>query len=113
MFGSPLFDEILDMIERSNPGQFAAQVRALLGRPDATRLLPAIACPTLLLCGRQDDWNPLAHHVDMCERIPVARLEVIEDAGHMTTMEAPQAVAAAMAAWLAEDPAGIAARSQT
>ncbi|KWR91176.1 alpha/beta hydrolase [Cupriavidus sp. IDO] len=98
--GSPLFDEILDMIDRSNPAQFAAQVRALLGRPDATQLLPAIACPTLLLCGRQDRWNPLAHHVAMRERIPAARLEVIEDAGHMTTMEAPQAVAAAMAAWL-------------
>lgn len=36
----------------------------------------------------------------MRERIPMAWLEVIEDAGHMTTMEAPQAVTAAMAAWL-------------
>lgn len=98
--GSPLFEEILDMIERSDPGQFDAQVRALLGRPDATLLLPAIACPTLLLCGRQDHWNPPDHHVAMRERIPMAWLEVVEDAGHMTTMEAPQAVAAAMAAWL-------------
>ncbi|MDX6013613.1 alpha/beta fold hydrolase [Cupriavidus necator] len=80
-----------------------AQVRALLGRPDASALLPAITCPTLLLCGRQDHWNPLDSHVDMRERIPAARLEVIEDAGHTITMEAPQAVAEAIAAWLTED----------
>ncbi|MGY2486842.1 alpha/beta fold hydrolase [Cupriavidus sp. CP313] len=105
--GSLLFDEILDMIERSTPGQFAAQVRALLGRPDASALLPAITCPTLLLCGRQDHWNPLDSHVDMRERIPAARLEVIENAGHMITMEAPQAVAETIAAWLTEDSAEI------
>jgi len=43
----------------------------------------------------------------MRERIPAARLEVIEDAGHMITMEAPQAVAEAIAAWLTEDSAAI------
>ncbi|WP_161786855.1 alpha/beta fold hydrolase [Cupriavidus sp. SK-4] len=45
--------------------------------------------------------------MDMRERIPAARLQVIEDAGHMITMEAPQAVAEAIAAWLTEDSAEI------
>lgn len=98
--GSPLFEEILDMIERSNPDQFAAQLRALLGRPDATPLLSGIPCPTLLLCGRQDAWSPLERHAEMASLIPGSRLAVIEDAGHMTIMEAPQAVAEALAEWL-------------
>jgi pimeloyl-ACP methyl ester carboxylesterase len=60
--GTTVFDEILDMIDRSSPDTFAAQIQALLDRPDATDLLPRIACPTLLLCGRDDGWSPLARH---------------------------------------------------
>jgi pimeloyl-ACP methyl ester carboxylesterase len=96
-----LFDAILDMIERSNPAQFAAQINALLTRPDAAPLLPAIQCPTLVLCGRDDAWSPPAQHEAMQAVIPGATLSIIEHCGHMCTMEQPQAVNAAMAAWLA------------
>ena len=98
--GTPLFDAILDMIERSSPDQFAAQIRALLARPDATALLADIRCPTLLLCGRDDLWSPVARHEEMHDRMKHAQLEVIDDAGHMVTMEAPQAVAQALLRWL-------------
>ncbi|AKM30779.1 alpha/beta hydrolase [Pandoraea faecigallinarum] len=99
--GTPCFDAILDMIERSNPDQFAAQIHALLGRPDATALLSDVRCPTLVLCGRQDTWSPLSRHEVMAARISGAVLSVIEDSGHMSPMERPEAVAAAMRAWLA------------
>ncbi len=46
-----LVESILQMFERRTPEQFAAQIRALLGRPDATPLLPMISCPALVLCG--------------------------------------------------------------
>lgn len=98
---TPLFDAILDMIERSNPAQFAAQINALLTRPDAAPLLPTIQCPTLVLCGRDDAWSPPAQHEAMQALIPGATLSIIEHCGHMCTMEQPQAVNAAMAAWLA------------
>lgn len=107
--GTPLFDAILDMIERSNPDQFAAQIHALLGRPEATPQLADIRCPTLVLCGRQDTWSPLARHEIMAATIPGATLSVIEDSGHMSPMERPQEVAAALQAWLdmrAHDVAG-------
>lgn len=100
---APLFASILDMIERSDPDQFAAQIRALLGRPDATPVLATIDCPTLLLCGRDDTWSPLARHEQMRELIANAELDVIEDSGHMTTMEQPQAVADALSRWLASE----------
>ncbi|MFK0377230.1 alpha/beta fold hydrolase [Pandoraea sp. NPDC090278] len=98
--GTPLFDAILDMIERSNPDQFAAQIHALLGRPDATAQLSDVRCPTLVLCGRQDTWSPLARHEIMAGLIPDAVLSVVEHSGHMSPMERPEAVAAAMRAWL-------------
>lgn len=98
--GTALFQSILSMIERSNAEQFDAQIRALLGRPEATLQLVQILCPTLVLVGRQDAWSPLARHEEMTNLIPDAELAVIEHSGHMSTMEQPQAVADAMRQWL-------------
>lgn len=95
-----LIEAILAMVERKTPATHAAQVQALLARPDASDVLPAIACPTLLLCGREDQWSPLARHEQMARLIPGARLRVIEQAGHMTTMECPDEVSAAMRGFL-------------
>jgi len=95
-----LMGAILDMVERQTPDQFAAQIEALLTRPDAGAVLHAIRCPSLVLCGRQDAWSPLAQHEAMAGMIPGAVLEVIDDCGHMVTMEQPEAVADAMLPWL-------------
>jgi pimeloyl-ACP methyl ester carboxylesterase len=99
--GTPLFDAVLDMIERSTPEVFAAQIEALLARPDATALLGQIRCPTLVLCGREDGWSTPARHAFMHAAIAGSQLAVIEHCGHMSTMERPQAVTAALRAWLA------------
>jgi pimeloyl-ACP methyl ester carboxylesterase len=98
---TPVFEAMLRMIERNSVQRFAHQIEALLRRPDATSLLAHIDCPTLLLCGREDRWSPLVRHIDMREAIPGAHLEVIEHAGHMTTMEQPEAVTRALQTWLA------------
>lgn len=103
--GTPVFDAILDMIERKTPDIYGAQIQALLGRPDATGMLGGIACPTLLLCGREDTWSPLSRHEQMHAAIPDSRLAIIENSGHMSTMEQPGAVNGALAAWLAEPDA--------
>jgi len=103
--GTPLFEAVLDMIERSSPAVFAAQIRALLARPDATGLLGAIRCPTLVLCGREDTWSPPARHEFMQAHIAGARLRVLEHCGHMCTMEQPPAVTDALLDWLDTPPA--------
>lgn len=97
---SPVFEAILDMLERSDPDRFEAQIEALLNRPDARPLLPQITCPTLLLCGREDAWSPPARHEEMQAAIPGATLEIVAHCGHMCTMEQPQAVSAALSRWL-------------
>jgi pimeloyl-ACP methyl ester carboxylesterase len=98
--GGPIFEEVLAMFDRGSAAQYAAQINALLKRPDAAPLLPGITCPTLVLTGRQDAWSGPAQHEAMAAAIPGAQLVIVEDSGHMTTMEQPQAVSAAMAAWL-------------
>jgi pimeloyl-ACP methyl ester carboxylesterase len=79
---------------------FAAQVQALLGRPDAGPALSKIDCPTLILCGREDTWSPLRRHEEMHAAIRNSRLAVIEHCGHMSTMEKPVEVSSAFREWL-------------
>lgn len=99
--GTPLFEAIVAMVARHSPAQQAAQVRALLARPDAGPVLRATRCPALLLCGEQDAWSPPARHLEMQAFMPQATLVRVPDCGHMSTMEAPAAVNAALEAWLA------------
>lgn len=95
-----LVDAILDMIARQTPDRYAGQIDALLARPDVTSLLRSIDVPTLVACGRQDAWSPLAQHEEIAALIPGSRVAVFEDCGHMAPMEQPAAVAAALAEWL-------------
>ncbi|MEO8313547.1 MAG: alpha/beta hydrolase [Pseudomonadota bacterium] len=95
-----LMDAIHQMIARASLAQFEAQIHALLQRPDCTELLAGIHVPTLLLCGREDGWSPLARHVEMAQRIVGSVLVDVPDCGHMSTMEQPRAVTSALRAWL-------------
>jgi len=79
---------------------FIRQERAIMGRPDSRPLLAQIRCPTLVACGRQDALTPLDRHEEIAAAVPGARLEVIADCGHLSTLEQPQAVNAALARWL-------------
>ena len=94
-----LVTSVIDMFARSTAEVFAAQIRALLARPDASGLLPGIRCPTLVLCGEEDSWAPAARHRDMAAQIPGATLELVPDCGHMCTLERPEAVTQALLAW--------------
>lgn len=80
-------------------GQFNQQT-AMLGRPDSHADLARVRVPTLLACGRQDPVTPLADHEAMAACVPGSRLEVIEDCGHLSTIEQPQAVTDVLMRWL-------------
>lgn len=90
---------IVDMLGRKTPEIFAAQIKALLGRPDAAPVLATIKCPTLVLCGREDAWSPLGAHEEIVAAIPNSSLAVIEHCGHMAPMERPAEVTAALGKW--------------
>lgn len=97
---APVFADILAMIERKSVAIFEAQIQALLTRPDASDVLAGLRCPTLIGCGREDAWSPLARHERMHRLLPQSQLVVIEESGHMTPMEQPHAVSRALADWL-------------
>lgn len=98
---SALLGPLTEMVLRSTPETFANQQRALLDRPDARAVLAGIRCPTLVLCGRQDIWSPVAQHEEIAASIPHSTLVIIEDCGHMSPVEQPAAVTKALRDWLA------------
>jgi pimeloyl-ACP methyl ester carboxylesterase len=67
--------------------------------------LHAVSCPTLVLTGRQDAWSPPEQHEAMAQAIAGAQLCIVEDCGHMSTLEQAGAVNAALAGWLARQSA--------
>lgn len=91
---------IMEMAERTGKKTFLRQQNAILKRIDSRPHLPTIRCPTLVLCGRQDAITPLEAHQEMADAIPRASLFVIEDCGHLATLEQPKQVNAAMRDWL-------------
>jgi pimeloyl-ACP methyl ester carboxylesterase len=94
-------DAIVSMFERKTADIFENQIKALLARPDATPVLAHAQVPTLVLCGREDSWAPVSQHEEIAAHVPgEVLLRVVENAGHMSTMEQPGAVAHAMLEWL-------------
>ncbi|MGV1683648.1 alpha/beta fold hydrolase [Sphingopyxis sp. NJF-3] len=71
---------------------FLAQQRAIMARIDSRPRLGEIAVPTLLIWGERDGITSRAHHDEIAEAIPGARLEVVSGAGHLPTVEAPERV---------------------
>lgn len=101
---SVLIEAIVAMFARQTAAHFAAQIRALLARPDASETLKSIAGPVYLLCGEQDTWAPVSQHQSMAELLPYSIMAVIKSAGHMAPMEQPQVVAEHLCEWLQTTP---------
>lgn len=95
-----LINAIVTMFERKTPAIFEAQIKALIERPDATPVLANIECPTTFIVGRQDAWSTPELHEVMADKVRHSRLEIIEDAGHMSTLEQPRSVTEAFWQWL-------------
>ena len=94
------------MCLRAGLKTFEAQIDALLARPEVESLLPNITCPTLVMTGSEDGWSPPAQHEEIAAALPNSELVIVEGAGHMIQLEAPDAVNDAIASWLAR-PANV------
>jgi pimeloyl-ACP methyl ester carboxylesterase len=88
------------MAEENGPEAFVRQQKAIIARPDCRPRLGSIACPTLVLVGEGDELTPPVLSQEIAAGIPGARLVMVPDCGHLSTLERPDAVNAALAEWL-------------
>ncbi|MEL7187489.1 MAG: alpha/beta fold hydrolase [Pseudomonadota bacterium] len=87
-----LLQGILDMVLDLGPDVFRDQSMALKNRKDSVELLSIISVPTTVICGVEDTLCPVGYHEYMAARIPGATLKILEDCGHMASMEQPDVV---------------------
>ncbi len=92
---------ILDMAERVGQEAFLRQQTAILGRIDSRPFLSQIRVPTSIVCGDADALTPPELSREMATDIPDARLTMVAHCGHLSTIEQPHAVNAALDALLA------------
>jgi len=87
-------------IREADPAGVAFAQRAMAARPDSLADLAALAVPGLVLWGEQDAISPRAEQDAMVEAMRDARLVTVPDSGHLSAVEAPEATAAALIAFL-------------
>lgn len=88
------------MAAETGPEAFIRQQTAIMNRMDSRPDLAGIACPTLVVVGADDELTTPEHAKEMAGAVPDARLEVVPDCGHLSTLEQPDALTAALTAWL-------------
>ena len=93
---------ILDMAKEIGGDGFVRQQQAILGRPDSRPLLVEIEVPTVVIVGRQDMATPLPRSQQMAADIANAQLVIIEECGHVSPLERPAEVSAALRRWLTQ-----------
>jgi pimeloyl-ACP methyl ester carboxylesterase len=95
-----LSGKVTEMALATGKEAFLRQERAIIGRIDSRPHLGAIRCPTLVIAGRLDALMPVELLEELAHGIPGARLEVLEDSGHMSTLERPDVVTRLLREWL-------------
>ncbi|APX88928.1 alpha/beta hydrolase [Brevirhabdus pacifica] len=83
------------------PQVYERQIKAIQRRPDQQPTLRKLRnLPVLIVCGAEDSLSPPRRHEFMSALIPGAKLALIERAGHLPTLEQPEAVSHVLADWL-------------
>lgn len=91
---------VMQMAQATGPEAFVRQEKAILAREDSRPSLGNIPCPTTIVVGAGDRLTPPELAREMQGLIPRSRLETVFGAGHLPTVEAPDAVTALMRTWL-------------
>jgi pimeloyl-ACP methyl ester carboxylesterase len=97
-----LLDEVHAVIRENTPVGIGAALRAMAARLDATPVLSRLRCPVLCLAGEEDAFTPPELTRVTAERLFGGRVEIIPAAGHLTSLEAPEAFNDALQALLGQ-----------
>jgi pimeloyl-ACP methyl ester carboxylesterase len=95
-----LREQVRCMAAETGAEAFIRQQTAIMHRCDSRPHLAAIACPTLVLVGDADQLTPPERAQEIAAGIRGARLVIVPGSGHLSTLEQPQRVNAALVEWL-------------
>lgn len=97
----PLRLLVRQMADEVGAEGFVRQQKAIMRRPDSRPVLAGLSIPTLVLVGEEDQITPVAEAQEMAGLVGVcARLAIVRECGHLSTLEAPEAVTGELLRWL-------------
>ncbi|MDP2162124.1 MAG: alpha/beta hydrolase [Flavobacterium sp.] len=88
----------------NSPAVLIGGLKALASRQETCSSLDKIEIPTLIICGREDQVTPLSQSELMHQNIENSILKIIENAGHLSNLEQPEAFNAALLEFLLSEP---------
>ena len=97
-----IVQRVIAMADNVGRENFVLQQQAILGRRDQSDTLASLTVPTLVLCGSLDTLTPPEISERMAALAPHSELVVLEDVGHLSTIEAPDQVTAVLNGFLAK-----------
>ena len=95
-----LAPKVRQMIESQRVEGIVAAIEAMMARPDSTPELSRIPCPALVVVGDEDELTPPADAERMQNHISRSRLVVLPEAGHLSSLEAPDGFTLALSDFL-------------
>jgi pimeloyl-ACP methyl ester carboxylesterase len=95
-----LVDEVMAMCTETGVEIYQRQEELAAIRVDRRPDLPKIKCPTVVVCGRDDAATPLFMSQEIAAAIAGSELVVIEQCGHLVTMEKPEETNTILRRWL-------------
>lgn len=111
MFGPKTYESNPELVAQSKRIMTSATVPGIVGalgamrdRPDALDVLAGASYPVLILAGTDDALMPMAEQEKMKQAAPNSTLVVMPDAGHLSSMEQPDAFNNAVAEFLKTIP---------
>ena len=97
---SSVLDVCMDMALSLGPDVFINQSRALQKRADQLNTIQSINIPVLIMCGSEDKLCTVERHEMMHNMISDSDLKIINNAGHMPTLEQPGETTEVLKEWL-------------
>lgn len=88
---------VRSMVEAAPPASAAWAQRAMAARPASFDVLSATDVPALVVVGDEDTLSPPDDARAMADALPQGRLVVLPGAGHLSSIEVPDAFAEAVA----------------
>jgi pimeloyl-ACP methyl ester carboxylesterase len=96
-----VYGRVRGLVQAAPPGAVAWASRAMAARPDSFDTLRSLKVPALVIVGEEDEISPPVDAKAMAEAVPDASLTLIENSGHLTAVEQPEAFNRAVAAFVA------------
>ncbi|MBT3855080.1 MAG: alpha/beta hydrolase [Thiotrichales bacterium] len=90
----------MEMAKSMGTEVFMNQSKALQTREDQQSTLRLIEVPVLVICGSNDKLCPVERHELMHNIINHSELKIINNAGHMPTLEQPKETTEVLKKWL-------------